>query len=164
MGDKIEEIQYLFDFIDKHQLDRVTIYALKPVKGTEYTEGPSVEEYLQWISRIRIKFPKLEIIAGTNLRRCEEAGYLMQAGANAITKFPATKQFGTKKAKLIEKLIMDEKREFRSNLTKIEGIEWEKEIDTLMINKEYKEEMKEKLPAYLKKFRNPVDVDKGVSE
>ena len=59
LGDTIEDIKYLFDFIEKHQVDRITLYALKPVRGTEYTHGPSVEEYITWIAKLRIKFPKL---------------------------------------------------------------------------------------------------------
>jgi len=155
LGEPIEKINHLFDFIEKHKLDRITVYALKPVPNTEFTEGPSPEEFLQWLAKIRIKFPRLEIIAGTNLRRSEEGGYLMKAGANAVTKFPATKQFATERAKLMEKLIRYEKRDFISNLTELPEIDWDKEIDGLDIKEEYKSEMKEKLPAYLKKFRNP---------
>jgi biotin synthase-like enzyme len=159
LGDTLEEMKHLFDFVKKHQLDRVTMYALKPVRGTEYTHGPSVEEYVQWIARLRVRFPKLEIVAGTNLRRCEEVGYLMKAGANAITKFPATKQFATKKAKIITGQILQEKREFVSNITTLPRIDWEEEISSLPIKEEYKKEMLEKLPAYVKKFENPVDKD-----
>ena len=163
LGDQIEDIQYLFDFIQRHKLDRLTLYALKPVKGTEYTKGPSVEEYAQWIAKIRIQFPRLEIIAGTNLRRSEEAGYLMKAGANAITKFPATKQFATEKAKLVEKLIKEEGREFISNLTILPEIDWDKEITRLEIKEVYKKEMKEKLMPYINKFKTPVDIDKTLT-
>ncbi len=159
LGDTIENMQYLFDFIKKHDIDRVTMYALKPVKGLEYTQGPSVDFYLQWIANLRIRFPKLEIIAGTNLRRCEEAGFLVRAGANAITKFPATKQFATKKAQIVTNLIKNEGRDFTSNITKVENIDWKNEIDNLRIKEEYKQEIKEKLPAYLNKFKNPKDSD-----
>jgi len=155
LGEKIKDSKYLVDFIEKHKLDRITVYALKPVRNTEFTKGPATEEFLQWLSAIRIKFPKLEIIAGTNLRRYEEVGYLMKTGANAITKFPATKQFATEKAKIVEKLIKDEKRNFVSNLTELPKIDWHHEIDQLEIKEEYKEEMKEKLGAYLKRFKNP---------
>lgn len=156
LGDKIEDIKYLFEFVERHNLDRVTMYALKPVAGTGYLEGPTTEEFLQWIACLRIKFPQLEIVAGTNLRRCEEAGYLMQAGANAITKFPATKQFGTKHARLVEQLIKNEQRNFISNLSVFPNINWEQEIDSLSIKEKYKQEMKNKLPPYLHRFRNPV--------
>ena len=159
LGDTIADIHYLHDFIRKHRLDRITLYALKPVKGSPFTRGPSVEDYVRWIARIRIQFPALEIIAGTNLRRCEEAGYLIRAGANAVTKFPATKQFATKKAKLVEKLIRGEGREFISNLTVLPEIDWNSEIDALEIEDSYKEEMKKKLPLYLKSFQNPADKD-----
>ncbi len=165
LGDKIEDIKYLFDFVEKHDLDRVTIYALKPIRGGAFTEAPSVEEYVTWISKLRIRFPKLEIIAGTNLRRCEEVGYLMQAGANAVTKFPATKQFATKKAFLITDLINLQGRDFISNLVKIpEGLDFEAEIDKLSIKQEYKDEMKEKFPAYLKTFLNPKDKDPALKD
>jgi biotin synthase-like enzyme len=162
LGDTIEDIHYLFDFIEKHQLDRITLYALKPVKGLEYTKGPEVDEYLQWIAKLRIRFPKLEIIAGTNLRRCEEVGHLMRAGASAITKFPATKQFGTEKAKFVDQLIKQENRDFVSNLVYLGNIDWSNEIDSLDIKEEYKVEMKEKLGAYLERFANPKDSDKGM--
>ena len=159
LGDTIEDMKYLFDFVEKHNLDRVTIYALKPVPGLEFTEGPTVDYYLQWIARLRIRFPKLEIIAGTNLRRCEEVGYLMKAGASAITKFPATKQFGTKKAVLIDSLIKNEGRDLISNFVSLPKIDWNSEIDQLDIKDQYKQEMKDKLGPYLDKFKNPKDRD-----
>ncbi len=164
LGDTINDIQYLFDFIEKHQLDRITIYALKPVKGTPFTQGPSVDQYLEWIAHLRIRFPTLEIIAGTNLRRCEEVGYLMQAGANAITKFPATKQFGTKKAHLVTRYILDQRRVFTSNLTTLPEIDFYAEIDRLSIEEKYKQEMREKLHIYLKTFTNPVDKDSDLDD
>ncbi|MBT4936071.1 hypothetical protein HOL21_00325 [Candidatus Woesearchaeota archaeon] len=159
LGDTVEDMKYLFDFITKHNLDRITVYALKPVLGTEYTEGPSPDEFVQWLARLRIQFPKLEIIAGTNLRRSEECGYLMKAGANAMTKFPATKQFATKKAKLVEKLIQKEKRDFISTLSVLPEIDWNNKIDELPIEQQYKDAMKDKLAPYLEKFQNPVDID-----
>jgi len=167
MGESItteEEMKYLFDFIEKHNLDRITLYALKPIKGGMFQVAPKPELYIEWIAKIRIRFPKLEIIAGTNLRRSEEVKYLIQAGANAITKFPATKQFGTKKAELLTKQIKDENREFISNLISLEGIDLFEEINRLDIKEEYKEQMREKLPNYLKTFQNPKDKDPKYQE
>ncbi len=94
------------------------------------------------------------------MRRCEEVGYLMKAGASAITKFPATKQFATKKALLVDSLIKDEGREFISNFVSLPEVDWDAEIDSLDIKEEYKQEMREKLGPYLEKFRNPKDRDK----
>jgi len=84
----------------------------------------------------------------------------MKAGASAITKFPATKQFATKKAVLIDSLIKNEGRDLISNFTELPDIDWEAEINSLDIIDEYKQEMKDKLGPYLDKFRNPKDVDK----
>lgn len=164
LGDTISDMQHLFDFVEKYQIDRVTMYALKPVRGTEYTNGPSPDEYFQWIARLRIRFPSLQIVAGTNLRRCEEVGYLMKAGANAVTKFPATKQFGTKKAQLVERLIKEQNRNFTSTITLLPDLDWNAEIDQLPILDEYKQEMKEKLPSYLQRFKNPKDKDVAMDE
>ncbi len=158
LGDKESDISYLFDFVEKYDIDRVTMYALKPVFGTGFTHGPTVEEMVRRIAKLRIRFPKLEIIGGTNLRRAEDAGWLVKAGANAITKFPATKQFGTEKAKIVERLVSEE-REFISNLSCVPPIDWEKEIMGLDIEEKYKQEMLEKLDGYLHKFRNPRDID-----
>ena len=164
MGDQINDMHYLFNFIEKHNLDRITLYALKPIKGGMFQTAPTPELYIEWLARIRIKFPNLEIIAGTNLRRSEEVKYLIQAGANAITKFPATKQFATKKAELLTSQIKDEKRDFISNLTTLKDINFEEEISKLTITKEYKEQMIEKLPNYLKTFLNPKDKDPKYQE
>lgn len=158
-----DDIQYLFDFVEKHDLDRVTLYALKPVPGGVHTEAPSVDKYVSWIAQLRIRFPKLEIIAGTNLRRCEELGYVMRAGASAFTKFPITKQFGTQKAKLMVDLIEKEGREFTGEFMDCSCIDWEAEIEKLPIAEEYKDQMRERLPSYLHKFMNPKDRDKEVT-
>ena len=84
---------------------------------------------------------------------------MIQAGASAITKFPATKQFATKKAKIITKQIQEENRVFISNITTLKGINFEEEIEKLQIKEEYKEQMRDKLPNYLNTFQNPKDKD-----
>jgi len=159
LGEEFEDIKYLYDYIEKHNVDRVTMYALKPVRGTIYKEGPSTDEYIRWMASLRIRFPKVEIIAGTNLRRSEEAELYMRAGANAITKFPATKQFGTRKAKRIVSLIEGEGREFISNLTDFPDKDFYAEVDKLDLNKELKEDIKYRLKGYLRTFQNPRDKD-----
>ncbi|MGM5484216.1 MAG: radical SAM protein [Nanobdellota archaeon] len=160
LGDKEKDISKWFDFIERNNLDRITLYALKPIRDGPIEEGPDHDLFLKWISNIRIRFPELEIIGGTNLRRSEETGMMIRAGVNAITKYPATKQFGTKKSRIIKKLIEDNDRDFISEIIKLdEDIDWEKEIDLLDIKDEYKNEMKEKIIPYLNKFKNPKDTD-----
>ncbi len=154
LGDTDTDIQYWFDFIEKHQLQRITVYALKPIKNGFYTQGPSIETYLTWIAKLRIRFPKLEIIGGTNLRRYEEIGYLIKAGVNAITKFPATKEFGSYRAQKVTKLIESQGRTFQSNITTLPHCNWNMRIDELDIPLEYKQEMKKVLPLYLESFQN----------
>ncbi|MBW2973186.1 radical SAM protein [Candidatus Woesearchaeota archaeon] len=153
------DIELLHNFIEEHKLDRITFYALKPVKGTifENKEGPKSEYYADWIAKTRIAFPKLEIIAGTTARRYKEANLLFKAGANAITKFPATKLFGTEQAETIEKGAKEAGRNFKGTLTKLPNLNWNKEIDTLDLNKTLKEQLKEKLRQYLKAMEKNIN-------
>lgn len=149
LGETFDDINILFDFIEKHQLERITFYALKPIAGTPYTKGPESHYYAEWIAKTRIRFPKLEIIAGITARRVDDVPLLLRAGANAITKFPATKKFNSEEAQKIEEYIKQEGREFIGTLTKLPDIDWNKEIENLDIKEDLKKETKEKLKLYL---------------
>lgn len=151
LGEKPEHLNQLHNFIQKHRLNRITFYALKPVKGTPYTKGPETDYYAEWIAKTRIKFPKLQIIAGTTALRYREVGTLIKAGANAFTKFPATKLFNTPQAQSIEKQIKP-LRTFTSTLTRLPKVNWNNQIDQLNIEKDLKEQTKITLNNYLKKM------------
>jgi biotin synthase-like enzyme len=153
------DIELLHKFIKEHELDRITFYALKPVPGTifEKKEGPKSEYYADWIAKTRIAFTKLEIIAGTTARRYKEAEILFRAGANAITKFPATKLFGTEQAEVVEEGAKKAGRTFKGTLTKLPDIDWDKEADILDLDPVLKEQLKEKLRQYLKVMENNIN-------
>lgn len=153
LGEKESDIEKLHDFIKQHNLDRITFYALKPVRGTPYTKGPETEYYVSWIAKTRIAFPELEIIAGVTPRRVDEIDLLLKAGANAITKFPATKLFNSERARLFEQKVKDAGREFLSTLTKLPDIDWNAEINNLKIEDNLKSEIREKLSQYLKRMQ-----------
>ena len=159
LGEKKEDFSLLEKFIKKHKLSRITFYALKPVKGTifENSNGPETEDYLWWIAQTRIKFPRLEIIAGTTARRYEEVGSLLKAGANAFTKFPVTKMFGTKEAHQIEKDIIKVGRKLKGSITEFpKNIDWNEEIEKIGLNKELEQEVKDKLKIYLQRMENNI--------
>lgn len=147
LGEKREHINKLHNFIQQHKLDRITFYALRPIKGTPYTKEPTTEDYVWWIAQTRLKFPKLQIIAGTSKNRVEEISLILKAGANAITKFPATKMFNSKQAKVIEQQITLAGRQFTSTLTKIPNINIEKETET--IDEKIRNQVKQKLSEYI---------------
>ncbi|MEK6846113.1 MAG: radical SAM protein [Nanoarchaeota archaeon] len=159
LGEKKEDFELLAQFIEKHRLERITFYALKPVKGTifENSNGPATEDYLWWIAQTRIRFPGLEIIAGTTARRYEEVGMLLQAGANAFTKFPATKLFGTKAAHQIEEDVRRVGRKLSGSLTILPAVDWNKEIESLELEKELESEVKEKMKIYLARMQKNID-------
>jgi len=153
LGEKKEDIDYLFDFIEKHKLERITFYALKPVKGTPYTKSPEPEYYAWWIAKTRIRFPKLEIIAGLTPKQPDYTRLILEAGANAITKFPVLKKFNSPETQLIEKMVNDSGRKFISVLNHLPDIDWNQKIDELEFDDGLKEEIRQKLEMYLRKMK-----------
>lgn len=159
LGEKKEDFDLLANFIEKYRLERITFYALKPVKGTifENSGGPKIEDYLWWIAQTRIRFPKIEIIAGTTARRYQEVGLLLKAGANAFTKFPATRMFNSPEARKIEKEIKLARREFIGTLTNLPKIDWNKEIEKIGLDPKLENAVKEMLPSYLQRMENNIN-------
>jgi len=157
LGEKKEDIDLLFNFIEEHNLDRITFYALKPVKGTIYTESPPPEEYAWWIAKTRIRFPKIEIIAGLTPKKVDYVELILKAGVNGITKFPAVKQFGSKKAKIIEDMANKAGRKFIGSLVEIPKVDWDLEVEKLPLEKELKEKIKIKIKQNLLKMKEVKD-------
>ena len=152
LGEKEEDKEKLFEFIEKHKLDRITFYALKPIQGTGFEEGPESKYYASWIKDTREKFPKLEIIAGVTPRRVDDVCLLLKSGANAITKFPITKEFNSKKSLKFEDEVKKSKRKLLSKLNGQVKIDLS-EIDKFSFNEELKDEMKSRLQYYLKRMK-----------
>jgi len=154
LGEKRFDFDALARFIEEHELDRITFYALKPVQGTRYTKSPEPEEYAWWIAKTRIRFPKLEIMAGLTPRRAEEyAGLLLRAGANALTKFPAVRRFGSAQAEEIERQAAEAGRTFLGSLTRLPDIDWAAEVEKLPFEEGLKARINQKIGEYTEKMR-----------
>jgi biotin synthase-like enzyme len=152
LGEKPEHFPLLEQFIKKHNLDRITFYALKPVPGTPYEQGPTTEDYCYWINQTRKAFPEIQIIAGTTARRTAEVSEVLKAGADAITKFPSTKKFNSEQAQELEQNVKDANCEFISTLTKLPDINWDAEVTKLNLNETLESETKTLLHSYIKKM------------
>jgi biotin synthase-like enzyme len=152
LEEKKEDIKILFDFIKKHKLYQITFYALKPVNGTPYTKSPTIEYYSWWISNTRINFPKLKIIAGLTPKTPQYTKTILDAGANAITKFPVLKKFNTSDTKLIEQQIKNANRKLIGSLTKLPKFDIDKDLEEFDFSVELKKTMKEKIMQYINKF------------
>ena len=114
LGETRSDFKLLKKFIEENSLDRITVYALRPVQETPFTKGPSPIEVAWWIANIRINFPTIEIIAGTAIYRIPEISLLLKAGANAITKLPAHKLIGNETGKSVEEEVKKAGRKFVS--------------------------------------------------
>lgn len=157
LGETEEDIPSLIDFIRKHKIDKITFYALNPHKGTVFKKGPETGYYVKWIKAVRKEFPKLQIVAGSWVNRLSEVHLLLDAGADAITKFPAIKLFGTKYAMQIEEEARKAGRKFEGTLTKMPRktsiMDAEKELRKLKIDDELKDKIKTKLDEYLREMK-----------
>lgn len=153
LGETIEDFPELAKLIKKWDIDRINFYRLVPHEGAMKLPGPTTEYYIEWIAKTRIEFPKLVIIAGSWPDKTEEIPMLLRAGANAITKLPAIKNFGKEPAKRIQLGAKEAGREFTSELIKYPKIDVDellKPIDEDIL----KEKIKEKYMNYYRKLRN----------
>ena len=98
LGETLDDVDYVIDYIKEHDIDRVIFYSLNPHKETIYADKsqPASLYYAQVVARVRLEFPKIEIICGTWIDNLANIGILILSGANGITKFPLFKMFGTK--------------------------------------------------------------------
>lgn len=152
LGEDKTHFKYVEEFIKEYDVNRITVYALKPLAGTPYTTGPSSNELLWWIAKIRMTFPKLEIIVGISEDRLEEIHLVLRAGANSFTKIPATKMFNTDDAKLIEREVKKAGRAWKSVLYNedVKGLcDWDAQVDALDINDEERKDLRDTLFRYL---------------
>ena len=104
MGETIEDFEGLEYFIKNNNINKIVFYALNPIKGTmfEKSTGPGIDYYIDWIRKTRNEFSNINIVAGPWVNRIESLSEMLNAGATAITKFPAIKLFNTIHAKNIE--------------------------------------------------------------
>ncbi len=156
LGENIDDFPKLASLIQKWKIDRINFYRLVPHDNTEFNKnGPSSEYYAEWISRTRIAFPKIDIVAGSWADKMQEVSLLLDSGANSITKLPALKYFGKLASKQIEKGAEKAGRKFKSHMTKYPKVDIDKIIDRLDFDNDMKTKIKNKYMKYysrLKKF------------
>ena len=156
LGETLDDFNHLRKFIERWKLDKITFYRLKPQKGTIFGEkkGPETNYYVEWIRKTRETFPEIEIVAGSWLTHLDEIHLLLEAGADAITKFPSIRMFGTKYAKKIEAECKKAKRKFVGTMTKIPKIGISQEL--LELEESLRNNTKAKVIEYLKQMKkNP---------
>lgn len=152
LGETEDDFPQLEAFVKKHCFERITIYALRPVKGTPFTEGPTADEVAWWIAKTRIAFPNIEIIAGSAEYRLPEVELFLKAGANAITKLPATKMFNTPHAENLHALVAKTGRNWTSQFihpNPKEAADWKQLINDLDLSDEEKGALEKTLYSYL---------------
>ena len=80
----------------------------------------------------------------------DRVAYLLKAGANSISKFPAIREFGSPLAKEIEKQASLAGRKFQGTLTSLSDHDWDNEINSLPFDDKLKQQIRLKLEQYLK--------------
>ncbi|MGM5484357.1 MAG: radical SAM protein [Nanobdellota archaeon] len=142
LGETREDFEEYRNFIERYKVDKVVIYALNPIKGTIFTEGPAIEDFLWWIAKTRIAFPKIHIVAGVWTSRLDYLERILKAGPNNITKFPVWRVMSTGKADRIYEAMENMGRKFRSVLRNPPEIDFS----------QYDEETAHKMHKYVDKF------------
>ncbi len=155
MGETKSDLSLLLAFIKRYEITKIHIYSLIPEKGTmfEHTPMPSKEQQAWWITQLRINCPTLNIQCGIWEDRVNRVGYLLDAGANSISKFKAIKLFNSQEAQEIEKQAQRAGRIFQGTLTQIPIVDWQEEIARLSFDEGLKERIGRKLELYLKQMK-----------
>lgn len=127
LGEKPEDLKYLFKMIEYLEIDRVIFYSLNPHPDTSFANYPQPASlyYAGSVAATRLQFPQLEIITGTWVDNLANIGPLLLAGANGITKFPLFKMFGTRYGKRVEEEIIWAGRELKGTFTDLNCLEGE---------------------------------------
>ena len=119
LGETLDDVDYVIDYIKEHKIDRVIFYSLNPHKETIYANSsqPASLYYAQVVAQVRLAFPDIEIICGTWIDNLANIGILILSGANGITKFPLFKMFGTKYGKRVEEEVKWAGRQLKGTFT-----------------------------------------------
>lgn len=119
LGETLDDVSYIIDYIRDHKIDRVIFYSLNPHKETIYANSsqPASLYYAQVVAQVRLAFPDIEIICGTWIDNLANIGILILSGANGITKFPLFKMFGTKYGKRVEEEVKWAGRQLKGTFT-----------------------------------------------
>ncbi|WP_369829835.1 radical SAM protein [Methanobrevibacter sp. 87.7] len=147
LGETLDDINYLIQYIKDHDIDRVIFYSLNPHKETIYANSsqPASLYYAEVVSTIRLNFPNIEIICGTWIDNLANIGILILSGANGITKFPLFKMFGTKYGKRVEEEVKWAGRELQGTFTDKNKLGPEKSEYNNKLDKYIKRYIKESL-------------------
>ena len=150
LGETLDDVDYIIDYIKDHNIDRVIFYSLNPHKETIYANSsqPASLYYAQVVAQVRLAFPDIEIICGTWIDNLANIGILILSGANGITKFPLFKMFGTKYGKRVEEEVKWAGRQLKGtftdkNMLGPEKSEFDPELDKF-IKRYIKESLKNK--------------------
>lgn len=124
LGETPEDLKYLFNIIKDWGIDRVIFYSLNPHKDTPYenTSQPTSLYYAGMVAATRIKFPQLEIIAGTWVDNLANIGPLILAGANGLTKFPLFKMFASNQGRRVEEEVKWAGRKMEGTFTDMDSL------------------------------------------
>ena len=83
---------------------------------------------MNWVSSVRLNFPKMEVITGTWVDKLTNIGPLIMSGSNTITKFPLFSIFGKKEGITVENEIKSTGRELLGTFSDIEVLEGKKKL------------------------------------
>lgn len=130
LGEKVDDLVKLFDFIEEMQLNRITFYALNAHRSTEFEDYPAPASLYQagTIALTRNNFPDLEIIGGTWTDQLANIGPMLLAGTNGITKYPLFSMYGNKYGKKVEEEIKFANRKILGTFTDMDILKGTKDL------------------------------------
>ncbi|MBT4540364.1 radical SAM protein [Candidatus Woesearchaeota archaeon] len=154
LGEAEDDFPALKEMIEKYNITKMHFYGLNPHKGTVFDgfKIPGRHYQAWWIAKTRITFPKMDIQMGIWEDRVNRVSFLLDAGANSISKYPALKAFATESAYELEAECKKSDRKLKGTLTKLPNLDWDKLVNDLDLEQELRLKIKIKLDLYLKRI------------
>ena len=155
LGENKDDIELVSENITKYNINTVQLCFLKPQENTIFAQvpAPDMNYMAYWVAKLRIKHPKLKIKVALVKERMDDLHLLLDAGANAFSRFMVFKDFNSEQAIILENECKKAKRELKGNFTKIPEFDLEAELNLLQIDQELKVKILPKAQQYLKKLK-----------
>ncbi len=155
LGEKKEDVFTVIENIKKYDINTLQLCFLKPQENTIFSDvpPPNMDYMAWWIAQIRIHCPKIKIKIALVKERIDDLSLLLEAGANAFSRFIVFQEFNSELAKKLEQESAKANRILKGNFTSLPELNIPKLVNQTTLNEELKQKIIPKAEQYYNKLK-----------
>ncbi|MFH1399961.1 MAG: radical SAM protein [Nanoarchaeota archaeon] len=152
LGESIQDVGITSDIIARYGISKAHVYGLNPVPGTAlgHLPPPTKEYQAEWIARLRLAHPGLDIQCGIWQDKVEYVETLLRAGANSISKYPILRRFSDPATVMIKRHADAAGRRFTGIVDAVPDVDWDGLVDELPFDPQTKVAMRLAVRNYVR--------------